>query len=154
RAPPAATPASDLSIPSMVYTRWLQIVGTDPALRRLPIKASGSADPAEASFEALARTASRGNVHHRAILDDLARLGMVQESDHHVELVGDGFVPTGNLREMLDFLGNNARDHLEAAATNTLAREGRMLERAVFAGGLSAEECERLQRMVRERWKT
>jgi len=53
---------------------------------------------------------------------------------------------------MLAFLGDNARDHLLAGVSNVLGEEPRMLERAVFANGLSIEDCERLHQRVRERW--
>ena len=72
------------------------------------------------SFESLARRASRGNVHHLAILDELVRLNMVAEVDGRAELAAAGFVPSGGLKEMLAFLGDNTRDHLLAAVSNTL----------------------------------
>lgn len=149
RAESGEQPPQELSLASMVYTRWLQMATAWPAMRSLPIKTAGAGP----SFEALAREASKGNVHHRAVLDDLVRLGMAKKVQDQVELIGEGFVPAGDLQDMLGFLGGNARDHLEAAVANTLGREGRMLERAVFAHGLSVEECERLHRLVRERWK-
>jgi len=144
-AGPART---DLSPAVKVFTTWLQLATDNPVYKRLPIcDCTGSP-----SFEALARQASRGNVHHRAVLDDLIRLGMVEEHEFEVVLVSDRFVPVQDLRSMLAFLGDNTRDHLEAAVSNTLGDKPRMLERAVFADGLTAEECERIHRLARNRW--
>ncbi len=134
---------------ALVFTQWLQLAEEDTRLRHLPIStADGST-----SFETLARQATRGNVHHRAVLDDLARLGMVVEQDGQVELVAASFVPSTDLQTLLAFLGSNAGDHLQAAVSNTLARAPRMLERAVYADGLTVEECERVQQLARERWE-
>lgn len=142
--PPALPPTA------LVYTEWLQMAEDDPAHRRLPIVS----EEGSGSFEALARRATRGNVHHRAVLDDLVRLGMVLESDGRVELVGSGFVPSKDLQTLLAFLGSNTGDHLQAAVSNTLGQAPSMLERAVYADSLTVQECERMQQLVRQRWDT
>jgi hypothetical protein len=141
-------PKSELSAEAKTITLWLQMFADDPKLRSLPIVAEGSGP----SFEALARHASRGNVHHRTILDELVRLGMVSEGDGRVELDAAGFVPANDLKEMLAFLGDNTRDHLSAAVSNTLGATPPMLERSVFAGGISLEDCERIHQFVRQHW--
>ncbi|HEX7865372.1 MAG TPA: DUF6502 family protein [Variovorax sp.] len=141
-------PHTELSAAAKTFTLWLQMLTQNDSFRRLPITA-GNAAP---SFEAVARMSSRGDVHHRTILDELVRLNMVSEDEGVVELTTDGFVPVEDLQSMLAFLGDNGRDHLLAAVSNTLGEEPRMLERAVYARGLSLQECEQIQRMVRERW--
>lgn len=141
-------PHSGLSPASSVFTMWLQLAARNPAKRRLPIKAIARGP----SFEVLARQASRGNVHHRAVLDDLIRLGMVVEQGGFVELTADGFVPATDLQSMLAFVGENTRDHVQAAVSNTLGAAPPMLERAVYADGLTDEECERLHALARARW--
>ena len=60
----------------------------------LPIVGQGR----KPSFKALARHASRGNVHHRVILDELVRMKMATEHDGRAELAAAGFVPAGGLR--------------------------------------------------------
>ncbi len=142
-------PHTELSAAAKTFTLWLQMLTQDDSYRRLPIAAGNAAAP---SFEAVARMSSRGNVHHRTILDELVRLNMVSEGEGMVELTSDGFVPVGDLQSMLAFMGDNGRDHLMAAVSNTLGDEPRMLERAVYARGLTLQECEQIQRMVRERW--
>jgi hypothetical protein len=141
-------PHTDMSASAKTLTLWLQMLTDDPVYRSLPLVSEGT----EVSFESLARLASRGNVHHRAILDELVRLNMVSELGGRVELGASGFVPVADLSGMLAFLGDNARDHLLAGVSNVLGEEPRMLERAVFANGLSIEDCERLHQRVRERW--
>jgi len=141
-------PKSETSSEAKTITLWLQMFADDPKLRSLPIVAEGSGP----SFETLARHASRGNVHHRTILDELLRLNMVSERDGRVELDAAGFVPANDVKEMLAFLGDNTRDHLAAAVANTLGAKPPLLERSVFAGGISLQDCERIHQFVRERW--
>ncbi len=141
-------PHTEGSAVTKAYTAWLQLVTDDPERRRLPIMDCGDGP----SFELLARLAARGDVHHRAVLEELVRLGMVDVQGESVELRGDSFVPVDSLRDMLAFVGDNARDHLLAAVGNTLGREPRMLERAVFATGIPLQECERIHRLAREHW--
>lgn len=145
-------PSTEKSAAAKAYTAWLQLVSEEPTLRRLPIADSGAGP----SFELIARLASRGNVHHKTLLEELQRLNLITlpEAGLEVELVGDGFVPVGSLRDMLAFAGDNVRDHLLAAVSNTLEERPRMLERAVYASGLTAEECERIHQQMREQWES
>lgn len=148
REPRDTLPNTEGSAVTKAYTAWLQLATDDPVRRRLPIMDSGEG----ASFELLARLAARGDVHHRALLEELVRLGMVEVHGDTVELRGDSFIPVESLRDMLAFVGDNARDHLLAAVGNTLGREPRMLERAVFASGLPLQECERIHQLARNHW--
>ncbi|MEJ8825055.1 DUF6502 family protein [Variovorax humicola] len=141
-------PQTEASAEAKTLTLWLQMVAEDPKHRSLPIMGEGRAP----TFEAIARRASRGNVHHRAILDELVRLKMATEHDGHTELAAAGFVPAGDLRGMLAFLGDNTRDHLLAGVSNTMGAAPALLERSVFASGLSLEDCERIHQFARERW--
>lgn len=145
--PPASPP---LPPAAQVFTAWMELAAADPALVRLPLSASAGA----LSFEALAARASRGNVHHRTLLDDLLRLGMVQESNGFAELQQAQFVPSQDLQYMLGFLADHTADHLAAAVNNVLDAGPKMLEQAVYADGLSEQECDRLHRLARQRWQT
>ena len=148
REPEESLPRSEMSAEAKTFTLWLQAYADAPLLRSLPIAAEGD----EPSFEALARNASRGNLHHRAILDELVRLGMVTESDGRAELATEAFVPASDLKQMLAFLGDNGRDHLLAAVSNTLGAKVPLLERSVFASGISLADCEHIHQFVRESW--
>ncbi|WP_345541641.1 DUF6502 family protein [Variovorax defluvii] len=141
-------PHTETSAAAKTLTLWLQMATDDPALRSLPLVA----DEDRPSFEAVARHASRGNVHHRTILDELVRLKMVSEQAGRVELDAAGFVPAKDLKTMLAFLGDNARDHLLAGVANTLGTAPPLLERSVFAAGITAADCERVHQLVRTRW--
>lgn len=140
-------PATEMSAAAKTFTFWLQMVADDPTYRQLPI-----AGDAAITFESIARLGSRGNVHHRTILDELLRLRMVAENEGRVELKTDGFVPAEDLQSMLAFLGDNARDHLNAAVANTLGRQPPLLERAVYATGVTLEDCERINQLAKQRW--
>ncbi|MGJ7490242.1 DUF6502 family protein [Variovorax sp. ZT4R33] len=148
RAPSDVLPATESSPAARTLTLWLQMVADDPALRRLPVTVEGKTP----SFESMAWLASRGNLHHRAILDELVRLGMATEHDGQAELRAEGFVPANDLRGMLAYLADNGRDHLQSAVANVLREGSPMLERAVYADGLSLEDCEAIHQLVRRRW--
>ncbi|MEJ8812199.1 DUF6502 family protein [Variovorax ureilyticus] len=142
-------PYSEMSAPAKTMTLWLRMCTDDPSRRRLPISAIAHGP----SFEAVAHEASRGNVHHRAVLEELVRLGMATApGDGFVGLEADGFVPSQDMRSMLAFLGDNTRDHLLAAVSNTLGGQPAFLERSVFARGISPAQCERIHQIARTRW--
>lgn len=145
-------PATEGSSAAKAFTAWLQLAAEEPSRRRLPIVDTGHGP----SFELVARLATRGDVHHRTLLEELQRLNLVRgltgDGEGEVELVGDGFIPATSLRDMLAFTGDNVRDHLLAAVSNTLGQQPRMLERSVYASGLTVSECERIHQLAREHW--
>ncbi|MEI6209217.1 MAG: DUF6502 family protein [Desulfuromonadales bacterium] len=106
------------------------------------------------SFEALAQSITR-DVHPRSMLDELVRLGLAQYDEEldSVALVRNEFVPRGEFQHMLDFLGDNVGDHLDAAVANVLHDGSRHLEQAVFADELSTESIKVLRPLVAEQWK-
>ena len=141
-------PHTEMSAAAKTLTLWLHMLADNPGNCRLPIVAEGD----QASFERLARHASRGNMHHRAILAELARLNMIVQNGDQVELTADGFVPAKDLQSMLAFFGDNARDHLLAAVSNTLGDRAPMLERSVYAAGVTLKDCEQIEKFARQRW--
>ncbi|MBT2325659.1 hypothetical protein J7E62_25325 [Variovorax paradoxus] len=143
-------PHTEMSAAAKTLTLWMQMFADDPVHRSLPIMAESPAP----SFEVLARQASRGNVHHRTILDELVRLNMAVEHDGRAELNATGFIPANDLEGMLAFRGDNARDHLLAGVANTLGEGSPLLERSVFAAGIPLEDCERIHQLARQRWST
>lgn len=148
REPSDHLASTDVSAAAKTFTTWLQLVSDRPEDRRVPIVGNGDIQ----SFEKLAWQGSRGNVHHRAILDELVRLNMVTEHDGYVELKAEGFVPSADLQSMLAFLGDNSRDHLLAAVSNIQGNRPPLLERAVYAGGVTMQDCEAIHEIVRQRW--
>lgn len=150
RTPRDPLAPTELSSAAKTLTVWLEMATDNEALRALPISADGTAP----SFESMAWIGSRGNVHHRAILEELTRLGLVVEKANRVELKADGFVPATDLPGMLSFFADNGRDHLATSVSNILAERPPMLERSVFANGLSIDACEEIHQLVRARWST
>jgi hypothetical protein len=149
RRPADPLPHTELSAAAKTFTRWLQLASEDPKLATLPVAANGHG----LSFEDVAREASRGDVHHRAVLDELMRLGMCVRVDAgRVELTAEGFVPASDLQGTLAFLGDNLRDHASAAVSNALNEAPLLLERAVYAEGLSESDCDAVHQWMRHRW--
>lgn len=148
RTPRDPLASTELSAAAKTMTVWLEMATDNEALRTLPLLAEGKTP----SFESMAWIGSRGNVHHRAVLEELVRLGMVVEKDHQVTLQTDAFVPATDLGAMLSFFADNGRDHLNASVSNILGQQPPMLERSVFAQGLSMEACDEIHQLVRTRW--
>ena len=135
---------------SEILARWT----TDPFWRDcdgkpLVIKRQGVA----LSFEALAQTITR-DVHPRSILDELIRLDLVRydEALDLVTLTRNTFVPKSDPRQMLNFLGDNVGDHLNAAVANVLHDDESHLEQAIFADELSTESLEAFLPLVMTHW--
>lgn len=134
-----------------VFARWT----TDPAYRDqdgapLELKRQG----APPSFETLAHSVTR-DVHPRCILEDLVRLGLARhlEENDTVSLTRNAFVPRTDAGQMLDLLGDNVGDHLDAAVGNVLQSGTNSLEQAIFADELSAESVEALRPLIKEQWQ-
>ena len=106
------------------------------------------------SFESLAQKITR-DVHPRSMLDELIRLGVVSHDEEAdtVSLIRNDFVPARDFRQMLNFLGDNVGDHLDAAVTNVLHDGGRHQEQAVFADELSAESIATLRPLIAAHWQ-
>jgi len=137
---------------SEIFARWT----TDPAWRGsdgkpLVLKRQGT----ELSFEALAQSVTR-DVHPRSILDELIRIDLVgyDENLDLVTLTRNNFVPLNDSRQMLNFLGDNVGDHLNAAIDNVLHDGNRHLEQAVFADELSTESLKAFLPVVMTHWNT
>lgn len=137
---------------SEIFARWT----TGPAWRDndgkpLVLKRQGT----ELSFEALAQSVTR-DVHPRSILDELIRIDLVSY-DENVDLVTltrNNFVPKNDSKQMLNFLGDNVGDHLNAAIANVLHDGNRHLEQAVFADELSTESLNAILPVVMTHWNT
>ena len=150
RTPRDPLAPTELSSAAKTLTVWLEMATDNEALRQLPVMSESKAP----SFESMAWIGSRGNVHHRAILEELVRLGLVVDHGAQVELKADGFIPANDLGAMLAFFADNGRDHLNASVSNILAERPPLLERSIFAHGLPMEACEEIHQLVRARWST
>lgn len=132
----APLPSTELSYAAKTFTLWQQRAAEDPSLRKLPVVSAEGPN-----FSALARAVTRGNVHHRAVLSELVRLGMAEQQGGEVVLLAAAFVPTNDEQSMLSFLADNTRDHLHAAVSNVLGGQPPFLERVVFSQGIAERDC-------------
>lgn len=127
---------------NQVATRWISLRWPDV----IPVVGE------EPSFEALAQRVSR-DFHHRAVLDDLVRLGMVREVPGGVELLRHAFTPAPGLSEARQLFAGSAADHLAAGVHNLSgAGSGRFLEQSVFADGLSEASARELHQLANKIW--
>jgi hypothetical protein len=138
------------SLANEVYAHWL----SDPAYRDpqgqpLVLPRQGPAP----SFETLAQAITR-DVHPRSLLDELVRLTFA-----HTDVSADtvtaaaSAVPQGDRARMLDLLGGNVGDHLQAAVDNVVDGSPKHFEQALFADGLSDETLAWLREVVRAQWQ-
>jgi len=130
--------------------RFLNADQTARALARTP-RRSGVGEP---DFTTLVAEVSR-DVGARAVLDELARLGVVElREDGYVVLKTSGFVPHEGLEESFHFLAANVSEHLATAVHNLAPdRQGPlMLEQSAFSQDLSAEQAGQLQQQARRLW--
>lgn len=155
---------ADSTLAAMLFTRWMTGAAWqhDGRPRVLPRRPPADGGP---SFESLARGTTT-DVHPRTLLDELARLGLVEhdEAVDTVSLRGEAFVPAGRIGELLGFLGDNVGDHLAAARANVAAtlraaHEGEtprapFVEQALFADELSQASAEHAAGRAREFWQT
>jgi hypothetical protein len=143
---PRAFPRPPLS--SQVFTRWL----TDPRFR----DRSGKPRPLQRSgpgrtFESLCRELS-SDVHPRAVLDELLRLGQVAIKDDRIVVLTKSFVPTARLDALTALFADNVSDHIAAAVSNLTTDSERYLEQSVYADGLSPDSAIALHGEARELW--
>ena len=137
-------------IASEILARWTtEPVWRDNDGKPLAIKRQGKA----LSFETLAQSITR-DLHPRSILDELIRLDLASydENQDLVTLTRNNFVPKNDSSQMLNFLGDNVSDHLNAAVDNVLDEGLSHLEQAIFADELSAESLTLFLPIVMSHW--
>lgn len=144
------------SAANQVLTRWLSN-GWPVVLDLL-----GAQD----SFDALARSVS-SDVHPRAVLDELVRLGLVEQTGQQVRLLKEAFTPSADQAQAQELFAANVADHVAAGLHNLrpaalgggTASEPSgptprsFLEQAVFADGLSAESVMALHQLANTLWR-
>ncbi|MEK7346905.1 MAG: DUF6502 family protein [Pseudomonadota bacterium] len=105
------------------------------------------------SFQSLVAAVSN-DFHHRAILQELQRLGQVQQVDADVELIEQGMRASPQTQESRQLLAGSVADHLQAGVCNLQSQDSApFLEQSVFADGLSADSIEKLHALARELWR-
>lgn len=147
----AARAPAPVPLTAQVFALWSSLPGYRGRDRRpKPIPRVGPAP----SFEALARRLTQ-DIHPFSLLQELARLGVVELSQRKgAEFVvprDQGFVPAGDLEQLLELFGMNLADHAATAVAN-IVQEAPRLEQSVFADGLGAASMARLEQLARELW--
>ena len=149
----ADTPRADRAparptLAAQVFTRWLhdgRYLGKTGKPRALPRTGPGR------TFETLCRELSN-DVHPRAVLDELLRLGLVALEEDRVVAVAGSFVPSPRLDEMTVLFSSNAADHIAAAVSNLTTNAQRFLEQSIYADGLTQESVDLLHAAARQAW--
>jgi hypothetical protein len=105
------------------------------------------------SFEALAQSVSK-DVHPRALLQEMIRLGLVKEDNGNVHVLKDGFIPDTHQRLARELLSASVADHLAAGIHNIHHTAGpKFLEQSVFANELSQASIEQLHTLSKRLWE-
>jgi hypothetical protein len=146
-APRAAAQGEAFGLATQVVARWLHdpaFAGEGGTRRALP-------RTGDTSFDALVSAVSR-DVRPRAVLDELKRLGVVDEDESAVALRAEGFAPRAGFEEMAWLFADNLHDHLAAAAAN-LQGERNFLEQSVFVDELTEASAASLHRVSTRAWK-
>lgn len=145
----ARQPAAPRWLAGEVFAHWMSDPACLQAGKPRPLPRQGAAP----SFEALAQCVTR-DVHPRALLDELCRLGMAQwnQNADTVALQRDAFVPSADFGHMLALLADNVGDHLHAAVANVLGSGDAHFEQAVYADDLSHTSIAALRPLIAEQW--
>lgn len=140
------------SAANQVLTRWLT--------NGWPTTLEASATTP--SFDALVRSV-QSDVHPRAVLDELCRLGLVVQDGTQVHLIKEAFTPAPEQAQAQELFAANVADHLAAGLQNlrpgpqggTGQEQARrtFLEQSVFADGLSAESVAVLHQLANRLWQ-
>jgi hypothetical protein len=149
------SPAKPLGAAMEVYTRWVSAPAycNDKGEPRL-LERAGTIG----SFEELAASVST-DVHPRALLEELMRLGVVtvehtegEPTSSKLRLCVGAFVPREGYAEMLQLFADNVADHIATAANNVKGKDTPLLEQSVFADNLSIESAKALSALSNKLW--
>ncbi len=148
-------PPRRLGMAAQVVARWMHdasFLNADGSSRVLPRSAEAAGDPgAQPSFDSLVASVSQ-DVRPKAVLDELLRLGVVQDTDAGLHLSRGGFAPRQGFEELSWLTAQNLQDHAAAAVAN-LQGEANFLEQAVFVDQITEVSAARLQQVSVKAWE-
>jgi hypothetical protein len=148
-APTAVALTAPMSMSTQVAARWLsqpQYLDADGQAIAL------SRTSPSGGFDALVAGIST-DVRPRAVLEDMLRLGIVQETGDSICLLDAGLAPRQGFAEMAQLLQANAHDHI-AAATQNLDGDANFLEQSIFVDQITAKSAQRLHAVSAKAWRT
>ena len=124
-------------------SRWSDGQGRPRTLPRGPGMPDG--------FDALVAHTTSQDLRPRAMLDELLRLGVVDDTPQGVQLRHAGFAPRQGYAEMAELMADNLHDHAAAAAANLLG-DANFLEQALYVDALTPESVQQLRDTARQAW--
>ncbi len=151
-AEPQPEPPRRLGMAAQVVARWMHdasFLNPDGTSRVLPRSAEGPGGAS--SFDTLVASVSR-DVRPKAVLDELLRLGVVQDTDAGLLLSRGGFAPRQGFEDLSWLAAQNLQDHAAAAVAN-LNGDANFLEQAVFVDQITEVSAARLQQVSVRAWE-
>jgi hypothetical protein len=139
-----------LGLAAQVVARWMHdshFLAADGSSRLLP----RSAQEPGPSFDSLVARVSR-DVRPKAVLDELLRLGVVQDTPAGLLLAHGGFAPRRGFEDLSWLAAQNLQDHAAAAVAN-LSGDANFLEQAVFVDQITEASAAQLQRAAVKAWE-
>jgi hypothetical protein len=147
--PPNQASLAPMNMATQVVAHWLSRPQyQDADGNTLPLTRTAPAG----GFDALVNSIST-DVRPRAVLEEMLRLGIVQETELGISLLEAGFAPRQGLAEMAQLLQANAHDHL-AAATDNLDKGSNFLEQSIFVDQITQQSALRLHAISAKAWRT
>ena len=147
----APRPAEQVSPVSQARLRWT----TDPRFldaQGQPLALPRTQGAGQPSFADLAATVSK-DIHPKALLDELLRIGVAEVVDEVVVLRHRFEAPKRDLKGRLEIGGANVGDHMSAVLRNLLSEPAPLMERAVFADGLTEASAWRGVSLAQSVWE-
>ncbi len=147
----AAPSTSQMSPASQARLRWT----TDPRFldrQGQPLPLARTSAGRGKSFASLAATISK-DTHPRALLDELVRIGAAAVESDMVVLQHRFLTPQRDLKSTLEIGSTNVGDHLSTVLVNLLSDDTPLMERAVFADGLTESSARAGASLAREVWQ-
>ena len=146
-APAEAAPRPAGGVIGEAVGRWMsEPEWLDPEGRPRVLPRAG-----EQGFDGLVSAISR-DVRPRAVLEEMVRLGVVEEGAEGVSLRTDGFAPRSGLDEMAALAAWNLHDHAAAAVAN-IEQGANFLEQALHVDELTPEGEARVRQAVQQAWR-
>jgi Family of unknown function (DUF6502) len=138
------------SAASRVLFRWAHQIRRNPRLKTLSLTSKNQ------RAQSFARLTSEvvNDVHPRAVLDELIRLGFAREDDGAVTLLSMEFSPKRSADDRLGLFVQNAMAMLRTGVENVLGSRPAQLEYSIAMRHVSLADAERLSALAREHWET
>ncbi len=133
-----------------VFTKWAYLSRLDPRRRSLPIADVSNRGVA---FNKIARELVT-DVHPRAVLDELLRLGLVVEENGRARMVAHAFTSKTSASDRVLFFADNARAFLSTCVENILDSRPNQLERAIWGEGMGLRDANRVHALAGKQWES